>query len=109
MWAAEFLHANDSADPFLKQNMRYGICRHCEIFTDCNKTDAMPIISPISSYIFKFYNEHSRGFNTYPQSGGWDQQPIWFIDLLDKLRAKMGKLDEEKRKREELKAKNGNK
>ena len=104
MAAAGFLFENnDPADPFLRTNMKYGICRHCELFGECPQSDAMPIMSTVSSYIYKYYAEHSRGFNVYPEPGGWEAQPVWFIDLLDKLRGKMSSLEQKKREQ------NGNK
>ena len=34
----------------------------------------------------KYNNEIQSGFAYYPQAGGWEQQPIWFTQLLASLR-----------------------
>ena len=95
MASAEFMYANqDSADPFYLTNMKYGICRHCERFGDCPQDDTMPIVSHVSRYIMKYNSEIKQGFTSYPNQGNWEQQPAWFMRLLDSLRNKLSQLEQ---------------
>lgn len=93
----EFLAVNsDSTDPFFRTNMRYGICSHCEIFQTCQKEEAMPIISPMANYVMKYHGEIERGFAVYPQPGGWENQPVWFLRLLDTMRSRLALIEKRK-------------
>lgn len=95
MVSAEFLFKNpNSADPFYAHNMRYGICRQCENTLHCNKSEMMPVISPMSSYVMKYDSEIKSGFAVYPEAGGWEQQPIWFTSLLASFRSKIAELQQ---------------
>ena len=88
MIAGEFLYKNsDSSDPFYRQNMVYGICRHCERNSTCSKSERYPIISPMAQYVIKYYAEIEGWFEYYPNDGGWENQPQWFLSLLSTYRA----------------------
>ena len=71
---------------WFRVNQKYGICSHCELSKTCSKSEQMPIISPMVSYVMKYNNEIQSGFAYYPNAGGWEQQPIWFTQLLASLR-----------------------
>ncbi len=83
MRAVEFLYRN-SADPNL---MRMAICPSCEHREECEKTDDMNFISPLSMYIIRYLTEIRTGFNYYPYPGTWEDQPEWFMACLDIGRA----------------------
>lgn len=94
MLAAGFLwNIKDPADsPWYRQNMIYGICRQCQLSAKCPKTELYPIISPMAAYVMKYHGEIQSGFAVYPEPGGWEQQPTWFVSLLSAFRAKLQEL-----------------
>lgn len=96
MYSVEFLFRNnDSTDPFYRDNMIYGICSHCKLNSTCPKSEQMPIVNNMVSYVLKYHTEISNGFAIYPEHGGWEQQPFWFVKLLGSVRGLLAKLERE--------------
>jgi hypothetical protein len=58
----------------------YSICRFCSN-ENCDRQNK-PKILKISEYIIGFvYDFVDNGLPAYPNSGGYDNQPFWFISL----------------------------
>ncbi len=88
----EFLYHNaDSAEAYYAENMRYFICQQCELEKECKKGADMPVISPLSRYMLKWHSE-SKNFPVYPLEGTWEDQPTWFLQLLDVITQKLNQL-----------------
>jgi hypothetical protein len=93
--AAEFLYRNpDSAEPFYQGNMRLFICPHCSYYGNCKQGDSMPIISPLSRYMLRWFSE-LKTVPMYPLPGTWEDQPMWFSALLPVIGNKVNALETE--------------
>ncbi len=77
----------DPTAPFYRQNLMYALCKDCEREKHCPKSGDYPVISPLSRYILQYLSEISDGFSMYPNQGSWEDQPAWFIQLLNVARA----------------------
>jgi hypothetical protein len=60
--------------------MAYYMCSNCEYNLTCRKTD-MPLISPISRHILRWHVEQ-KTVPGYPRPGTWEDQPVWFTNLM---------------------------
>lgn len=71
----------DSADPFYDYNLSVFMCSNCEAAANCKKTAMMPMISPLSRYILR-WNAELKLVPRYPLDGTWEDQPVWFTELM---------------------------
>ncbi len=79
------------------------MCRDCKMTSTCKKDEMMPIISPLSAYLIRFYNEFEAGFTEYPQSGTWQSQYPWFMSGIETIRITMARLRKEDQEKERRK------
>ena len=55
----------------------------------------MPVIAPLSRYMMRWYSEIKQ-VPGYPLPGSWEDQPVWFSDLLSVCAQTFNKLELEK-------------
>lgn len=98
----EFIFRNpDSTDRFWGQNMKWYICPHCAYNESCRKSEAMPVISTLSRYILRWHSEQ-KVVPSYPLPGNWENQPVWFSQLMTTASNTYNRLE-----RESMEKKNG--
>lgn len=96
MRAVEFVFANpDSTDSFWMQNLRLYVCERCEHGATCRRGAEMPVISPLSRYIMRWHAEQ-KTVAGYPYPGSWEDQPVWWLDLMSTCAAAHNRLERQK-------------
>ena len=63
----------------------FTFCQYCEQNETCEKS-GKPKILAVSRKIMRYLNEEKRGRLDYPFQGTWENQPAWFIEMLDAAR-----------------------
>lgn len=79
------------------------MCRFCERDSRCKKTTSDPLISPLSAWALKWYNEIEAGHASYPNAGTWQAQPPVFMKLMDIIRETLNRIEKEERMLREAK------
>ena len=102
MMSVLFLENNDSTDPFYQQNMRVGICSVCSRNAHCTKAEQYPVISKLSRYLIR-WSRQMEFMPQYPNPGTWEDQPLWFSDMIGKIQSESAKAREDKMKRKNAK------
>lgn len=91
----EFISVNDSTDAFYHRNLRYYVCQACTYSDNCRQGDEMPIVSPLSRYILRWHAEQ-KIVPGYPLPGNWEDQPLWFSELMGVAAAAYSRADAER-------------
>ena len=91
----EFALVNDSADPFYQTNIRYYVCKNCAYDRECKRGAEMPIVSALSRYILRWHAEQ-KVVPGYPLPGNWDDQPLWFSNLMATAASTYNRVEQER-------------
>lgn len=94
----------DSTMPFYEENLRFRICLFCEQNETCTKGEEYPVISHLSRYILQYMSEINAGFTAYPLPGTWEDQPAWFMSLLNAGRTAQSRKERELNERHNAKS-----
>ena len=78
------------------------MCRHCELNETCKKDDSYPMISALSNYALRWYNEFQAGFSQYPDGGTWQTQPMYFDALMQTIRGTIHRMETDERNLERM-------